>query len=56
MKSVKVEFELSNIGAKFTAIQREKDALLSERDALRETCDELVNISKKSDFVVYKIS
>lgn len=41
MKSVKIEFELSNIGAKFSAIQREKDALLAERDALRETCDEL---------------
>lgn len=41
MKSVKVEFELNNVGAKFLAIQREKDTLLAERDALRETCDEL---------------
>lgn len=41
MKSVKVEFELNNIGAKFTAIQREKDALSAEKDALREKCDEL---------------
>lgn len=41
MKSVKIEFELSNIGSKCTALQREKDTLLDERDALRETCDEL---------------
>ncbi|KAJ6646479.1 Protein hook, partial [Pseudolycoriella hygida] len=41
IKSVKVEFELSNVSAKLTAIQREKDSLLTERDALRETCDEL---------------
>lgn len=41
MKSVKVEFELTNVGAKCTALQREKDSLLDERDGLREICDEL---------------
>ncbi len=41
MKSVKVEFEYNNISAKFGAIQREKDALLVERNELREMCDEL---------------
>lgn len=41
IKSVKIEFELTNFGAKCAALQREKDSLLDERDALRETCDEL---------------
>lgn len=41
MKSVKTEFELNNVGAKCKALQREKDSLLSERDALREAFDEL---------------
>lgn len=41
MKSVKTEFELNTVGAKYTALQREKDSLIDERDALRETCDEL---------------
>lgn len=41
LKSVKTEFELSNMGAKCQALQREKDNLLSERDALREAFDEL---------------
>lgn len=40
-KTIKIEFELSNMDAKLTAIQRERDNLLSERDMLRETCDEL---------------
>lgn len=41
IKSVKVEFELSVIGSKCTALQREKDNLLDELDALRENYDEL---------------
>lgn len=41
MKSVKTEFELSNVLARCTALQREKESLLNERDQLRETCDEL---------------
>lgn len=40
-KSVKNEFELSNANAKLTAMQREKEALIVERDGLLETCDQL---------------
>lgn len=40
-KSVKTEFELNNANAKLTALQREKDALVFERDGLLETCDQL---------------
>lgn len=41
MKSVKTEFELSNLNARCTALAREKDNLLNEREQLRELCDEL---------------
>lgn len=41
MKNVKTEFERNNFGEKLTTLQREKDSLMNERDALRETCDEL---------------
>lgn len=41
MKSVRTEFELSNVGARCAALLREKESLLCERDQLRETCDEL---------------
>lgn len=40
-KSVKVEFDLSNANTKITALQREKEALTSERDGLLDTCDQL---------------
>lgn len=40
-KTMKTEFEHQQLQAKLSAIQREKENLLSERDALRETCDEL---------------
>lgn len=36
IKSVKIEFELNVIGSKCTVLQREKDNLLDELDALRE--------------------
>ena len=38
---MKIEFELNNQEAKMTALQREKETLLRERDLLRETCEEL---------------
>lgn len=41
MKNVKTEFELNNYTEKLTALQRQKDSLVNERDTLRETCDEL---------------
>lgn len=40
-KSGKIEFELNNANTKFAAIQREKEALIVERDGLLETCDQL---------------
>lgn len=40
-KSMKMEFEMKNMEAKLTAVNRERDNLLSECDVLRETCDEL---------------
>lgn len=40
-KSVKIEFELSNLNAKLTALQREKDILATERDVLKDSCDQL---------------
>jgi protein HOOK3 len=40
-KTVKVEFEMNVLQSRLTALQREKDSLLSERDILRDTCDEL---------------
>lgn len=40
-KSVRTEFELNNANAKLTALQREKDALVLERDGLLEACDQL---------------
>lgn len=40
-KIVKVEFDLSNANAKITSLQREKEILSSERDALLDTCDQL---------------
>lgn len=40
-KIVKVEFDFSNANAKITALQREKEILSSERDALLDTCDQL---------------
>lgn len=40
-KTVKVEFELSNVKAQLTSLKREKENLLIERDALRDTIDEL---------------
>ncbi|XP_055549707.1 protein hook isoform X1 [Wyeomyia smithii] len=40
-KTVRIEFEFNQLHAKLQAVQREKENLLSERDVLRETCDEL---------------
>lgn len=40
-KTIKIEFEMKNLETTLTAVQRERDNLLSERDLLRETCDEL---------------
>lgn len=40
-KNIKTEFEFNQLQTKLSAIQREKENLLSERDVLRETCDEL---------------
>lgn len=40
-KNIKTEFEYNQLQAKLSAVQREKENLLSERDALREACDEL---------------
>lgn len=40
-KTVKIEFEYDSVNAKLNGLLRERDNLLSERDALRETCDEL---------------
>ncbi|GAB0097284.1 Protein hook [Sergentomyia squamirostris] len=40
-KSAKIEFELRNMEGNLSALQREKENLLIERDTLRETCDEL---------------
>lgn len=40
-KIVKVEFDYSNTNTKLTALQREKEILTSERDALLDTCDQL---------------
>lgn len=40
-KTGKAEFELSNVTAQLTGVKREKESLLLERDALRDTIDEL---------------
>ncbi|XP_055641256.1 protein hook isoform X2 [Toxorhynchites rutilus septentrionalis] len=40
-RTMRTEFEYNQLHAKLSAVQREKEKLLSERDALRETCDEL---------------
>lgn len=40
-KTGKAEFELSNVVAQLTGLKREKESLLIERDALRDTIDEL---------------
>ncbi|CAD7078856.1 unnamed protein product [Hermetia illucens] len=40
-KIVKLEFDNKNLESQVTALQRTKDSLLAERDALRETIDEL---------------
>lgn len=40
-KTVKIEFELSTTNAQLMALQREKEALAAERDALLDTCDQL---------------
>lgn len=40
-KTVKIEFEYDSVNAKLNGLLRERDNLLSERDALRDTCDEL---------------
>lgn len=40
-KTGKAEFELSNVVAQLTGLKREKENLLIERDALRDTIDEL---------------
>lgn len=40
-KTGKAEFELSNVTAQLTGLKREKESLLIERDALRDTIDEL---------------
>lgn len=57
-KSMKMEFELKNVEAKMTAIQRERDNLLTERDVLRDTCDELqcnqAGISGQADNTISK--
>ncbi|XP_055683134.1 protein hook [Lutzomyia longipalpis] len=48
-KSAKIEFELTNMEANLSALQREKENLLIERDTLRETCDELRCTQGSSD-------
>lgn len=40
-KTVKIEFELSKSSAQLMAVQREKDALIAERDHLHEAYDQL---------------
>ncbi|XP_058446464.1 protein hook isoform X1 [Malaya genurostris] len=40
-KTLRIEFDFTQLQTKLSAVQREKDNLLSERDVLRETCDEL---------------
>lgn len=40
-KTGKAEFELGNVTAQLTGLKREKESLLVERDALRDTIDEL---------------
>lgn len=40
-KCVKIEFELNNSNAKMTALQREYENLMVERDTLLEQCDQL---------------
>ncbi|XP_055598839.1 protein hook [Uranotaenia lowii] len=40
-KTMKTEFEYNQLQTKLSAVQREKENLLGERDALREICDEL---------------
>ena len=40
-KTGKAEFELANVTAQLTGLKREKESLLIERDALRDTIDEL---------------
>ena len=40
-KADKLEIENKKITTKLSAIQREKDSLLQERDTLKETCEEL---------------
>ncbi|KAM3597145.1 uncharacterized protein V6R79_000531 [Siganus canaliculatus] len=41
MKAEKWQFEFTNLHDKFDALQKEKERLISERDTLRETNDEL---------------
>ncbi|XP_055709955.1 protein hook [Phlebotomus papatasi] len=48
-KSAKIEFELTNMEGNLSALQREKENLLIERDTLRETCDELRCTQGSSD-------
>lgn len=40
-KCVKIEFELTNSNAKLTALQREHENLVVERDTLLEQCDQM---------------
>lgn len=40
-KTVKIEFELNKSNAQLMATQREKDALIAERDSLQEAYDQL---------------
>lgn len=40
-KADKLEIENKKIATKLSALQREKDSLLQERDTLKETCEEL---------------
>lgn len=40
-KTVKIEFDMTSLQTKLSGLQREKENLIIERDALRETCDEL---------------
>lgn len=40
-KTGKAEFELANVTAQLGSVKREKESLLVERDALRDTIDEL---------------
>ncbi|XP_026467106.1 protein hook-like [Ctenocephalides felis] len=40
-KSDRLEFEIVGLNTKISVLQREKETLLSERDLLKETCEEL---------------